>query len=163
MSCWAAACTRRAIWPMSSPVTRATGPATEIAARATPSRSSTGAATEDRPGSSSSTLNAYPRARVSARQRRNCSLLRIVRGRADREARRAQAASATAGLKAATALPELVRWMGRTRDDAGREPEAVIALEALDVEHLPAFGHGQVHGLARLIAQRLEQRQSVIS
>ncbi len=55
MSCLAAALTRRATWLICASETRVTGPATEIAARAIPVRSSTGAATDARPGSSSPT------------------------------------------------------------------------------------------------------------
>src|SRR5258708_34857853 len=39
------------------------------------------------------------------------------------------------------------------------EPEPLMALQALDVEHLPAFGYRQVNRLAGLGAQRLQQRE----
>ena len=39
----------------------------------------------------------------------------------------------------------------------------MVALEALDVEHLCALGHGEVHGLTRLCPQGLEQWQGVVA
>ena len=70
------------------------------------------------------------------------------------------AASATAGLNAATALPELSQggW-GAPSGNARREPEPLVTLQAFDVEHLPAFGYREVNRLAGLRAQRLQQRE----
>src|SRR4051794_18775128 len=47
--------------------------------------------------------------------------------------------------------------------DPGGEPQTLVALEPLDVEHLRALGHGEVRGLTRPRAELLEQRQSVVA